>query len=374
MSNRPENPLVYLPQITALVSEINQLAASLHDQRRLFVFEDIPPAPTRLVPTELGLIRVVVWLHSLYYGGGHVNVKFLVERIKLYLPESAEELKKHYKRVQELYSYLSWNIDPSRHVDDAVQSRCQRWLWEHCRTGVPQTDEQWEASLKAVLREGEGFLKGIVHCMRQIEQDDAVERTLYDWELRRSRHYSPTQFDRLIQVVAHDLGRDAIDTLALRMRYYDQWSESLKMLGDGYNFEDEARKLIEHVLLFEIEPGLPVTSEDLIKEFNTPRGHRLEQMLRRARQLYDQAPCSRAELMDRLRDDMYQIEDLTEREHEVLKLLVNDHSYKQIARHLEITLNTTKSHISSIYGKFGVNSRTGAVNHARKLGIVDFDR
>lgn len=62
--------------------------------------------------------------------------------------------------------------------------------------------------------------------------------------------------------------------------------------------------------------------------------------------------------------------DLTERELEVLNLVVQGHSNQQIAETLVISLATVKAHISSILSKLQVSSRTEAIAYAVKHKIV----
>ena len=61
---------------------------------------------------------------------------------------------------------------------------------------------------------------------------------------------------------------------------------------------------------------------------------------------------------------------LSEREHEVLKLLCEGDNYSSIAEKLYISGNTVRSHIKSIYKKLEVNSRAAAVLKASKEGLV----
>jgi NarL family two-component system response regulator LiaR len=61
---------------------------------------------------------------------------------------------------------------------------------------------------------------------------------------------------------------------------------------------------------------------------------------------------------------------LTEREHQVLALMVDGLNNKQIAENLIISLSTVKSHVSNILLKLGVASRTEAVTIALRRHII----
>ncbi|HZU03056.1 MAG TPA: response regulator transcription factor [Ktedonobacteraceae bacterium] len=63
-------------------------------------------------------------------------------------------------------------------------------------------------------------------------------------------------------------------------------------------------------------------------------------------------------------------EALTERETEVLRLLAQGQSNKQIAHGLHITEKTVKTHVSNILSKLGVQSRTQATLYAVRIGLV----
>jgi NarL family two-component system response regulator LiaR len=63
-------------------------------------------------------------------------------------------------------------------------------------------------------------------------------------------------------------------------------------------------------------------------------------------------------------------EALTERETEVLRLMAQGQSNKQIARNLNNTEKTIKTHVSRILSKLGVQSRTQATLYAIRTGLV----
>jgi len=62
--------------------------------------------------------------------------------------------------------------------------------------------------------------------------------------------------------------------------------------------------------------------------------------------------------------------DLTEREREVLALMIGGLNNTQIAGKLTVSPSTIKSHVSNILSKLGVTSRTEAVTVALRNGIV----
>jgi DNA-binding NarL/FixJ family response regulator len=62
---------------------------------------------------------------------------------------------------------------------------------------------------------------------------------------------------------------------------------------------------------------------------------------------------------------------LTERESEVLKWIAKGYSYDEIANILEVSANTIRTHIRSIYRKLEVSSRSEAVFEASSLGFLD---
>ncbi len=62
--------------------------------------------------------------------------------------------------------------------------------------------------------------------------------------------------------------------------------------------------------------------------------------------------------------------ELTERERAVLACLVRGMSYKAVARTLDISIDTVRSHIRGVYGKLQVHSVAEAVSRALQNGLV----
>ena len=62
------------------------------------------------------------------------------------------------------------------------------------------------------------------------------------------------------------------------------------------------------------------------------------------------------------------MENFTERERDVLFLLLKGLNNKEISKKLFISNHTTKAHVASIYKKLGVSNRVQAAIKSMKLG------
>jgi len=68
------------------------------------------------------------------------------------------------------------------------------------------------------------------------------------------------------------------------------------------------------------------------------------------------------------------VEQLSDRELDVLRLLADGLTNQEIALALCISVNTVKTHLRNTYGKLGVNSRKGAATRASELGLLHLPR
>jgi len=61
---------------------------------------------------------------------------------------------------------------------------------------------------------------------------------------------------------------------------------------------------------------------------------------------------------------------LTERELTILRLVADGHQNKAIARSLDLSVDTVKAHLKTIFAKLGVDDRTHAVTVAARRGFI----
>jgi LuxR family maltose regulon positive regulatory protein len=92
------------------------------------------------------------------------------------------------------------------------------------------------------------------------------------------------------------------------------------------------------------------------------RRHHLGILPRQADELRSQLGNIRAEVIG--------ASSLTAAELRLLPLLSTHYSFREIAERLHVSLNTVKSQAMSVYRKFGVSSRSQAIDRARMLGLL----
>ena len=295
----PSTPEELLLGILRRIEEINRVAPGLTGTDRAGfapISLDIPKQD----PPELGFILTVSWLFVLYYEAGRVEAAFLSKRLTVYEIDLGPDIADHPQLVRAMRTYLQHNLDSSKASDRATKSKCEAWLDRQCGTPVPGGPEHWAGCLRGLLCQALEFVGALLQVVRRIEQDESREEICREWVFRIERYHPPHQFEVLISEVAADMGRDNIDPVQLRTRFYNRWTGELSLLGPGYDFEVEARKLIEYALLTLATPVLPITGKDIIEVLGVAPGPEIGRLLDRAHGIYRDSPCSRETLLERL--------------------------------------------------------------------------
>jgi DNA-binding NarL/FixJ family response regulator len=83
---------------------------------------------------------------------------------------------------------------------------------------------------------------------------------------------------------------------------------------------------------------------------------------------FDPAVADARAAADRSEDRV--VEELTPRESEVLALMAEGLTNRQIAGRLGVSEHTVKFHVDTILGKLGAHSRTDAVTRAARAGLI----
>src|SRR5262245_27735682 len=61
---------------------------------------------------------------------------------------------------------------------------------------------------------------------------------------------------------------------------------------------------------------------------------------------------------------------VTDREYDVLRQLAAGRSHREIARQLEVSPTTVKTHVARLFEKLGAGRRTAAIRSAREFGLI----
>ncbi len=176
--------------------------------------------------------------------------------------------------------------------------------------------------------------------------------------------------DNLPDVTLMDLempNMDGVDAIAAGSSFYpsvkfvvlsifddeDKIFKAIKAGAFGYLLKDESAENITDMLWQMHESGAGPISPGI--------AHKILQLVQN----------NQLTLLQKQPDpDSKTLFDLTDREKEILQLLVQGLSYKEIGSHLDISANTAKKHVINIYNKLHVNSRAQALHLAYQKGLL----
>ncbi len=287
-------------QIWSRKEELQTRSDNLLGSKRTAFLEMSLRSP-RLSPPELAFYQVVTWLYGFYYEAGRVSLRFLTQRFSVYGLEHSGEHKQHYEEIRLLRTYLQHNLNLDSQSDINTQRSCECWFLKSCGSVMPGSDEEWDNCLRRILLDAGCFLSAAVKCVRFVEKDESSQTIVNQWLVRLMRDHPIQHFEELVAIVIHDMGQDALDYRRITRQNYQQWNSDLQSRSEDYNFEVEGRKLIEQTILSGTDFPLPITGEDIMREFGIPPGPEVGRILSKARALYLNQPCNADLLLARLR-------------------------------------------------------------------------
>lgn len=285
--------------VLTLHSHLPQSAAS-HSSSVIMVLGRPSLSMPAVTPAAFGFMRTISWLYVLYFEVARVNVDFLLGRLQAYELDPTDQSISHRRIVQQLRTYLQHHLDITKPHDRLIQEASEQWLYQQCHTHVPVDEQQWEQCLIALLIEARTFLSLLRSCIRYIEQDESREEILRLWHFQHVRYHAPHEFEQVISIAAHDMGRENLDVKRFCTRHYQRWMKELEQLQGDYMFVYEARKLIEEALLNDLTHTLPITGDDIMHVFQLGPGPQIRVLLQQARIFFQEGLWSREAILERL--------------------------------------------------------------------------
>ncbi|MEM7800122.1 MAG: LuxR C-terminal-related transcriptional regulator [Chloroflexota bacterium] len=153
-------------------------------------------------------------------------------------------------------------------------------------------------------------------------------------------------------------------TYAIALYFDGQHLQALDMFTQVLNFTEKEGYLRHYVLWYEASCLL---LEQIIASDTTSAS--LQRYARRLQKRLDAQTVSGPITESERQDALAKLNSLSTRERAVLHLVEKKLTNQEIAVQLVLSINTVKSHLSSIYRKLGVRSREAAVRHLRSLSI-----
>ncbi|MFN8154743.1 MAG: response regulator transcription factor [Bacteroidia bacterium] len=213
------------------------------------------------------------------------------------------------------------------------------------RVGIVDDKQQNRSTLRDELSVSDGLRIVLVakngadflNQMKELGEHERPEVVLMDIEMPEMDGISAVTKAKVLYPDVHFLMLTIFDD-------EDKIFEAIRSGANGYLLKDEKAEVIEDYIRQIIDVGgVPMSPSIARKAMN---------MLARSR--HEDSKVDQQE------------ETLSEREFEVLNLLVQGYDYKIIAEKLFLSAHTVRKHIANIYSKLQVTSKAQAINLAHK--------
>ena len=158
-----------------------------------------------------------------------------------------------------------------------------------------------------------------------------------------------------------------IDVLALQALAYqalDNRPKALEKLGQSLALAAPGQFIRNYI---DLGPRMRELLVHLYHQAKKPEG---ADYLPYMAQILTAFPIEKSDDQKSISPGLIQVDPLTKRELELLKLLATDLATKDIAGEMNVTWATTRTHIKNIYSKLDVHGRYEAVQRAKELGFL----
>lgn len=291
-----ENYSTAIERIQTLLIIINKTAEENNKLQPVFKLQSIPSLTFTCY--EAGFLRIVSWLYMVFYEAGRADTIFLLEKMKGFELDKDGIYKDYYKLIHALRTNLQHSMNFQNQRNDALKQATELWFIKQIHISYPRTSAEWRKCLRMLLIEALSLFEAMEKMVQIIISDDDSKQLILSWNQDASHFHEPSDFDQIIYNVAHEIGIQ-IDVVKHRNKYFELWTKKIEVLPAGYDFESEARKMVQKTLLE--DPPIPVTTSEIMKELKITAGPIVGYYLKQAKQLYFDSPCSREQLLERLK-------------------------------------------------------------------------
>ena len=263
------------------------------------VFREVYSLPKNFTCFEAGFLRMTSWLYMLYYEAGKGELEFAIEKFNIYSIENTTISKNHYKDLRVLRTTFQHSLDLDLSRNAQYKTITENWFNRAIYKKHPTAADDWQNCLELIVKDALVFLTNISEVIQKISKDEFVKSIIDDWNFKSSRIHQHHDFDSLIYTAAHEFGMQYLDTIKFRKKNAETWIQELQNLTGNYDFNIEARKLIERDMIK--KPLLPITGQDIMDAFDIPPGPKIKIIMETALSIFAQKPCSKEELINKIK-------------------------------------------------------------------------
>jgi hypothetical protein len=186
---------------------LNRLADALAKTK---VYMEVGTPTPRLRDPELDFIRVVSWLYIHHVEAGATSIKFLTGLFDGFAVDGDRRGRSHVTDIGRIRAELQHNLVSDSFSDQITKRHCERWYLAACGTRMPGARKHWTLCVRRILSDAIALLEALEECLRALEADAGLEEKIIIWRRRLTRSYSPADFDRVVETVDRDLGREGL--------------------------------------------------------------------------------------------------------------------------------------------------------------------
>jgi len=282
--------------------------AKILSKGKIVAFKDITLVKPFLKIPIHGFYTSISWLYVTYYESGQLTIRFLSERAIAHGLDGDSIIEHHQNIVHNLRTIMQHNINRQNRENIAKENNCHRWLKEVLGKEYddvnhwPATERGWNTLLIRMLKDASRLFDICYQAICLITEDEFSEDIMNVWISRDNMAYLKTDWENILDIVARDLGLKYLRLSDLTNKYLQKWNKQITMLKDGFDFNLEARRIIELSIINDGNLPLPITGDDIINVLNIPPGSKVGETLRKAQEIYLRKPCNKSQLLDLLKD------------------------------------------------------------------------
>lgn len=251
---------------------------------------------------QLGFLMTISYLYTLYIERGKISIKFMKQRIKQEVNEEFQSIDKHLKVINAMRTYLQHSLLLENEHDLNTRDICDNWFIEVLKKPYPTNEEEWLICVNSILNETFKCLVSIDKSIGNLYIIETKDEIIHEWMKCIEEYIGPEQFDEVLSIAMSDMGKEALDIKIFRMKHYDSWMRDINAFSRPFDFSKEARKLVEYSLIHNSPKYIPINGEDIMEHFDMKPGIQVGEILKLAYQIYNENPCTKEELLQRLEE------------------------------------------------------------------------